>query len=178
MMMTVHRLMTTAIPVPERPALSVGSSRSGQIETGSDIDYFRVQVSGSGELTVYTTGSLDTLGTLEDSSGSSLSNDDDSGNSSNFRIARTVSAGTYYVKVESYESNIGKLYSSRELFGSRLHTTGEHYRCDQRQRAALSPSPSPSAPPAQQQCDLLVRYLPRDCSGEWPRTIRADTPHP
>ena len=88
-------------------SLSVGGSQSGQIETGSDIDYFRVQVSGSGTLTVYTTGSLDTVGRLENSSGSSLSNDDDSGNNSNFRIAQTVSAGTYYVKVESYESNTG-----------------------------------------------------------------------
>ena len=88
-------------------SLSVGGSQSGQIETGSDVDYFRVQVSGSGTLTVYTTGSLDTVGRLESSSGSSLSNDDDSGNDSNFRIAQTVSAGTYYVKVESYESNTG-----------------------------------------------------------------------
>ena len=88
-------------------SLSVGGSQSGQIETGNDVDYFRVQVSGSGELTVYTTGSLDTVGRLENSSGSSLSNDDDSGNNSNFRIAQTVSTGTYYVKVESYESNTG-----------------------------------------------------------------------
>ena len=88
-------------------SLSVGGSQSGQIETGSDIDYFRVQVSGSGTLTVYTTGSLDTVGRLENSSGSSLSNDDDSGNNSNFRIAQTVSAGTYYVKVESHGSNTG-----------------------------------------------------------------------
>ena len=88
-------------------SLSVSGSQSGQMETGNDVDYFRVQVSGSGELTVYTTGSLDTVGTLENSSGSSLSNDDNSGNGSNFRIAQTVSAGTYYVKVESHGSNTG-----------------------------------------------------------------------
>ena len=50
--------------------LAVGSSRSGQLEPGGDVDYFRVQVSASGDLTVHTTGSLDTKGQLEDSAGS------------------------------------------------------------------------------------------------------------
>ena len=88
-------------------SLSVDGSRSGQIEVGNDIDYFRVQVSGAGELTVYTTGGLDTMGRLENSSGISLEEDDDRGSGNNFRIARTVAAGTYYVKVESYSSNTG-----------------------------------------------------------------------
>ena len=96
-------------------SLSVGGSQAGQIEVGNDIDYFRVQVSGSGELTVYTTGSLDTVGSLESSSGSSLESDDDGGTGSNFRIARTVAAGTYYVKVESYGSNTGS-YTLYALF--------------------------------------------------------------
>ena len=87
--------------------LPLGSSRSGEIETGSDVDYFRVQVGESGTLTVYTTGSLDTKGELQSSSGSRLASNDDGGNGSNFRIERSVSAGTYYVKVESYSSRTG-----------------------------------------------------------------------
>ena len=88
--------------------LTLGGSLSGQIEAGNDVDYFRVQVDGSGVLRVYTAGSLDTLGTLQDSSGSPLGNqDDDSGDGSNFRIERTVNAGAYYVKVESYGSGTG-----------------------------------------------------------------------
>ena len=35
--------------------LAVGSSQSGQLETGGDVDYFRVAVTGSGELIVQTT---------------------------------------------------------------------------------------------------------------------------
>ncbi|MCY4603895.1 MAG: PPC domain-containing protein, partial [Gemmatimonadetes bacterium] len=81
------------------------SSRSGQIETGSDVDYFSVQVGASGTLTVYTTGSLDTQGTLENSSGSRLASDDDEGSNTNFRIEHSVSAGTYYIKVEGYNSS-------------------------------------------------------------------------
>ena len=89
-------------------SLTLGGSLSGQIEAGNDVDYFRVQVDGSGVLRVYTAGSLDTLGTLQDSSGSPLGNqDDDSGDGSNFRIERTVNAGAYYVKVESYGSGTG-----------------------------------------------------------------------
>ena len=87
--------------------LSLGSSLSGEIETGSDVDYFSVQVSESGTLTVYTTGSLDTKGTLENSSGSGLASDDDGGSDTNFRIEHSVSVGTYYIKVESYRSRTG-----------------------------------------------------------------------
>ncbi len=98
-------------------SLSLGSSRSGQIETGSDVDYFRVQVSGSGTLTVYTTGSLDTQGELQSDSGSLLTSDDDGGNGVNFRIERSVSSGTYYIKVESYGSSTGS-YTIHARFSS------------------------------------------------------------
>ena len=86
-------------------ALAVGGSQSGQIEPGGDVDYFRVEVSASGDLTVQTTGSLDTKGQLEDSAGAVLARDDDGGDGSNFRIAHAVSAGTYYIKVEGYDAS-------------------------------------------------------------------------
>ena len=92
-------------------ALAVGSSRSGQIETGGDVDYFRVQVTASGELTVHTTGSLDTKGQLEDSAGAVLASDDDGGDGYNFRIAHAVSAGTYYIKVEGYNASATGSYT-------------------------------------------------------------------
>ena len=85
--------------------LALGSSRSGQLETGGDVDYFRVAVSASGELTVHTTGSLDTKGQLEDSAGGVLARDDDGGDGHNFRIVHAVRAGTYYIKVEGYDAS-------------------------------------------------------------------------
>ncbi len=97
--------------------LSLGGSRSGRIETGSDVDYFRVRVSGSGTLTVHTTGSLDTVGELQSSSGSTLTSDDDGGSGLNFRIRRSVSAGTYYIKVESLGSSTGS-YTVHASLGS------------------------------------------------------------
>ena len=87
--------------------LTLGSSVSGQIETGDDVDYFSVQISESGTLAVYTTGSLDTLGELENSSGSFLVRNDDGGTGTNFRIERTVASCSYYIKVDSYGSNTG-----------------------------------------------------------------------
>ena len=63
------------------------------------------QVSESGELTVQTTGSLDTKGQLEDSAGTVLASNDDGGDGYNFRIVHAVSAGTYYIKVEGYDAS-------------------------------------------------------------------------
>ena len=92
-------------------ALAVGSSRSGQLEPGGDVDYFRVEVSESGDLTVHTTGSLDTKGQLEDSAGAVLASDDDGGEGLNFRLAHAVSAGTYYIKVEGYNASTTGSYT-------------------------------------------------------------------
>ncbi len=86
-------------------SLALGSSISGRIETGGDVDYFRVQINESGRLIVYTTGNLDTQGTLQNGSGSALTSNDDGGDGNNFRIERSVNAGTYYVKVEGYDSS-------------------------------------------------------------------------
>ena len=97
--------------------LALNASTSGRIEHGSDVDYFSVQVSGSRTLTVYTTGSLDTTGELQSSSGSVLASNDDGGSGTNFRIEREVSSGTYYIKVESYGSNTGS-YTLHAEFSS------------------------------------------------------------
>ena len=92
-------------------SLSLGSSRSGQIDTGGDVDYFRVQVSRSGTLTVYTTGYTDTYGTLQNRFGSSLETNDDGGSGNNFSIERSVSAGTYYIAVRGYDSSATGSYA-------------------------------------------------------------------
>ena len=106
-------------------SLSLGGSRTGRIETGSDIDYFRVQVRASGVLTVYTAGNLDTQGTLQNSSGSTLTSNDDGGIGNNFRIVQSVSSGTYYIKVEGYRSSDTEPYTLHAQFvsgGSSLET--------------------------------------------------------
>ena len=84
------------------------SETSGNIDPGSDEDYFSFTLSAQTALVIETNGvTLDTQGWLYDSAGTQLATDDDSGFNDAFRIARTLNAGTYYVRVGSYQSNTG-----------------------------------------------------------------------
>ena len=88
---------------------SFTSAILGQKETDYDIDYFRVEVTQAGTLTVETTGGTDTVGHLRGADGQWLSDDDDRGLGLNFRIVQSVSAGTYYIQVNGFESAPGEL---------------------------------------------------------------------
>jgi hypothetical protein len=68
--------------------------------------YYRIQA-GAGTLTVYTTGNIDTEIWLYNSNRNQLQYDDDSGANSNARISRTVSAGTYFIRVGGYRNASG-----------------------------------------------------------------------
>ena len=83
-------------------SVALNSSTSGVLEDGGDIDYFRVEVTQAGILTVETTGNTDTVGQLRGADGQALSEDDDGGNRLNFRLARQVAAGTYYIRVSGF----------------------------------------------------------------------------
>ena len=87
--------------------VSLPSQTSGEIDPGNDDDYFRFEVSGRGTVLAHTTGSLDTVGVLYDSTGNELATNDDGGTGRNFRIRRELAAGTYYVRVSSYGTRTG-----------------------------------------------------------------------
>ena len=107
---TVHARFTrefghtrnTAEPLDLNSSLSGVISPAGVISPTVDVDYFRVQVTTSGQLTVYTTGTTDTVGRLESSTGATLATNDDGGTGTNFRIVRDVTPGTYYIRVTGY----------------------------------------------------------------------------
>jgi membrane protein implicated in regulation of membrane protease activity len=84
--------------------VGLSSSTSGKIERGGDNDYFRIRITGSGMLTVSSTGSFDTYGYLLNSAGRVLLSNDDSGTGRNFKISKMVSRGTYYVRIRGYSS--------------------------------------------------------------------------
>ena len=90
---------------------NVGTARSaeaaGAVERVSDADYFRVEVPGAGRLTVETTGITDTEGVLQGATGQTLTEEDDGGTGTNFRLERQVQAGTYYVAVTGGENEQG-----------------------------------------------------------------------
>ena len=61
-----------------------------------------------GEYTIYTSGSLDTIGILYDSNGNQIAYSDDLYGNLNFSITEQLTYGeTYYVKVTAYSSNTG-----------------------------------------------------------------------
>jgi hypothetical protein len=59
-------------------------------------------------LVVQTRGSVDTLLDLYDSNGNRIASDDDSGDSYNARISRTLNPGKYYVEVKNYDKKAGQ----------------------------------------------------------------------
>lgn len=85
--------------------LSVPGSSSGAITTGTDLDFFSFTITSTRTVTIRTTGSLDTWGTLYDASGNVLDEADDTSSSNyNFVMVNTLPPGTYYVSVEGYSS--------------------------------------------------------------------------
>ena len=86
--------------------LALGTSYPAYIAPIDDVDYFRIVVDESGELTAWTTGDTDTVGELQTDDGTVLDKvDDDSGNNYNFRIVYNVRPGTYYLKVTEAQGN-------------------------------------------------------------------------
>ena len=79
--------------------------------------YFSYTPSTTGTYVFYTNSSYDTYGELRDSSGNFMTNDDDGGNSNNFRISYSLTAGnTYYIGVKLYSSGSAmvNLYINRD----------------------------------------------------------------
>ncbi len=76
---------------------------------GTEIWYrFTASASNAAEYTIYTSGSLDTMGYLYSSNGTLITSNDDGGGSLNFSITEELTYGaTYYVKVKAYSSNTG-----------------------------------------------------------------------
>ena len=74
----------------------------GVIDPTDDVDYFQFSVSDTADIWVYTEGDLNTVGEVQDSSGTLLATDDYGGvlpSPNNFFISLQLQAGTYYVKV-------------------------------------------------------------------------------
>ena len=85
-------------------AISFNTNISGNIRVDGDDDYFSISVpAGGGDLDIYSTSSIDTYGYLLDSSANIIAEHDDvSETDKNFKITRTLSAGTYYIRVKGY----------------------------------------------------------------------------
>ncbi len=86
--------------------LSLGSSVAGHLTPATDEDVFEITVAAAGEVWIYTTGLLDTVGELLDSGGTVLEEADDGTHLDSplwFEFREILDAGTYYIRVSSYE---------------------------------------------------------------------------
>lgn len=66
----------------------------------NDLDWFKLVVTVPGRHWIYSTGNTDTYVTLHNSSGNSMTYNDNSGSNYNFQISMILQVGTYYLKVE------------------------------------------------------------------------------
>jgi hypothetical protein len=88
-------------------ALALPATVSGKILAGSAEQFFKIDVTKAGTLTLSSTGGADVKGTLEDSTGQSLASSEDEGSWYNFKLARAVQPGTYYLRVGHCCGGIG-----------------------------------------------------------------------
>ena len=79
----------------------------GVLETASDQDWFRLEVSAAGSLSLTSSGTNDVRGTLFGPSGSQIAEDDNSALGPNFLINVPVVAGTHYLRVSGTGSSKG-----------------------------------------------------------------------
>jgi len=84
----------------QAPLIALGQKTSASLFGFKDIRYFSIVVPERGLLQAETEGSEDLYGYLLNSDLSVIAMDDDSGDSTNFRVASLVDTGTYYLAVE------------------------------------------------------------------------------
>ena len=92
--------------VDDATTVGIPSATAGWLDP-DDEDYFRIDLTESGELTVHSEGWINAEGRLLDEDGDFIASDSASGADYNFRIVRDVDAGTYFVRIHERFSRPG-----------------------------------------------------------------------
>jgi hypothetical protein len=99
------RVIATSKPLPAARDLSFGNFLSGTLSSGEE-QWYRVRTTQAGLVTVETSGGVDTVMEVYNSSWQLLEGDDDSGEDYNARLEiLTESNQSYYYKVRGYSSD-------------------------------------------------------------------------
>ncbi len=80
-------------------ALTLQTAAAGMLAGDGAEQFWRIDVAAAGTLTVTSTGGADLKAVLEDQTGVAVASDDDAGDWYNFKLARPVAPGTYYLRV-------------------------------------------------------------------------------
>jgi V8-like Glu-specific endopeptidase len=108
----------TAIPVDANSTTPASLS-------ANETTYYRIDLTSPGTLTLYTLGDTDTRGTLLDANADVIaSNDDATTTNLNFRIARDLSANSYYLRVSGYRETTEGDYTLIASFTDADEVTG------------------------------------------------------
>ena len=107
------RLTETVQPSWIGPLPLDGTPQEGIIGTEDDADYFHINVTERMAVVIYTTGGLNSTGTLLDSEGREIARSQGGGEGSNFHMAALMWPGEYYLRVDS--STSASLFDS--IFG-------------------------------------------------------------
>ena len=86
--------------------LGINGFASGTIDPEDDEDYFKLQLSEATEVAIRASGFPDTVGQLQNSRGGVIASNDDGylpGGRRKFLFRESLRAGTYYVKVSSFD---------------------------------------------------------------------------
>lgn len=81
-------------------ASPLNGSANGRLEVGGDIDAFSFTVRANSEIAINSSGNTDVFGSVTDSSGNLLGNNDNGGSNQNFRLSGTLPVGTYTLLVQ------------------------------------------------------------------------------
>jgi lysyl endopeptidase len=128
---TPNRVLDWAGIAAEAPLNNRTLNFDRRLEFVGDVDVFRFRLDAAASVSLSTTGTLDTVGTLMDSNGKSIeANDDITFGNVNFGITRSLEAGTYYVMVAPWEEDgVGtyRLVMSATTNTSTPPSTGANY---------------------------------------------------
>ena len=94
--------------------LNLNVSAIATIDPRDDEDYFKLELSETTEVAIRTSGFPDTIGELQDSSGTVIASSDDGylpGGIRDFLIRESLQQGIYYVKVSSFDEDSDGAYS-------------------------------------------------------------------
>ena len=90
--------------------LPLGETHYGQIRPAADVDYYKITLAAETDLVMHSRGLLDTVGQLQNSGGTEIVSNDEGDDGlfpqyqRDFLIRRTLSAGTYYLRVAAYSN--------------------------------------------------------------------------
>lgn len=89
----------------EATLIALNQTLDAGIDYPDDTDYFKFTIERKGVVEIITQGDTDTLGVLEDSGGTKLATDDDSGSLKNFKMVKALVPGVYFIYVKDFYSN-------------------------------------------------------------------------